>query len=465
LSGRFRIGSIARSARRFLRRRLALRAGTDAAGTIRRVADDAVLSAENLWLLGCSAILASIGLDVGSAAVVIGAMLISPLMGPILGTGLALGITDRALLQRSLRELGFATVLVLIVSTLYFRLSPLASPTTELIARTRPTLLDVGVAFFGGIAGIVAGSRMRPSMAIPGVAIATALMPPLCTAGFGIATGNGGFFVGAFYLFVLNAVFIALATFVTVRMLRFPHHEEATEDDRRRERRLVAIVTIAAALPSAYFLYDVAIRVREQRRIGQFIEREVEARGCAVPQWELETRDPGIGGFLPTAAGGQPKQVLRIYVAGHPIGPASADSLRAALPRYALRGLELQVIQSEVSAENLRRFQGDVRRDIVRVVAAAFAARDSSDGARPQAGDDRRAAAAHELVKAFPEVVSVTYVPRGDLLSADSTATRPSVLLAFRSRTRPRERAEILGRARALLRERLEAEDLEVEAR
>ena len=151
----------ARGAVATLRGRASLFTGTDVDGTTQRVSDGATLSPENFWLLGCSAILASIGLDVSSAAVIIGAMLISPLMGPILGVGLGLGTTDRGLLQRSLRDLGLSTVLTILVSATYFLLSPLSSPTAELLARTRPTLLDVGVAFFGGVAGIVAGSRTQ----------------------------------------------------------------------------------------------------------------------------------------------------------------------------------------------------------------------------------------------------------------------------------------------------------------
>jgi uncharacterized hydrophobic protein (TIGR00271 family) len=399
-------------------------------------------------MLGCSAVLASIGLDVGSAAVVIGAMLISPLMGPILGVGLGAGITDRDLLQRSLRELGLATVLVLGVSGLYFKFSPLASPTTELIARTKPTLLDVGVAFFGGIAGIVAGSRKKPSMAIPGVAIATALMPPLCTAGFGLATAHWGFFFGAFYLYGLNAVLIGLSTFLVVRFLRFPHHEEATVEERRRERRLTAAVALVAALPSAYFLYDVARDVREQRRISAFLEREVEAPGRAVPQWELQ---PGPHG-----------DVLKIYIAGRPIEGAAVDSLQAAVPRYQLDGVQLELLQSDISAEDLRRFQGEVQRDILRAVSASSAARDSILQFRQQEERTRVNAAAREVASAFPEIASLAFAPRSNLLLPDSTSSPPAVFITFVPRTPTGTRRSIIERTRAMLRQRLGQPDLEV---
>jgi uncharacterized hydrophobic protein (TIGR00271 family) len=425
-----------------LRNRLALRRGTDARGTVQRISAGASLSAENLWMLGCSAVLASIGLDVGSAAVVIGAMLISPLMGPILGVGLGVGITDRDLLQRSLRELGLATALVLLVSAVYFVVSPLATPTTELLSRTRPTLLDVGIAFFGGVAGIVAGSRREPSMAIPGVAIATALMPPLCTAGFGLATGNWSFLLSAFYLYALNAVFIALSTFLMVRWLRFPAKEEVTLDELRRERRLVAVVTILAALPSTYFLYQVARDLQEQRRITAFLQREVEAPGRAVPQWER--RHEGRG------------DVLRIYVAGRPIEGPAVDSLQAAVNRYQLGALRLELVQSDISAEDLQQFRGEVQRDILQAVAATNAARDSAAQVRLQADSLRLMSAAREVASAFPEIAGFAFATRANLLAGDSTARAPSVFLSFAPVSlTPRERQDILDRSQAMLRQRL----------
>ncbi len=431
--------------------RLALRRGTDAAGTITRVADGASLTAENLWMLGCSAVLASIGLDVGSAAVVIGAMLISPLMGPILGVGLGVGITDRGLLQTSLRELGYATLLVLLVSGVYFALSPLASPTTELIARTRPTLLDVGVAFFGGVAGIVAGSRKQPSIAIPGVAIATALMPPLCTAGFGLATQNWSFFFGAFYLYGLNAVFIALSTFLVVRFLRFPRRERATREELRREQRLVFAVTFLAALPSTYFLYEVARTLRENRRITTFLASEVEAPGRSVPQWEH--------------VHGKEGEVLKIYIAGRPIEGAAVDSLQAAVSRYQLDDLRLELVQSDISAEDLRRFQSEVQRDILNAVSTTTAARDSSSTAKERDADLRLEQAARELAGAFPEITSVAFAERSNLLLPDSVRAAPAVFLTFAESVATRDRIAIVERARAMLRQRMGKDSLLVLSR
>ena len=176
----------------------------------------------NVWTLVFAIFIASIGLNVNSTAVIIGAMLISPLMGPIMGLGLSVGINDFTLLKKSLRNMIIAVVISIVTSTIYFYISPLNDAQSELLSRTTPTIYDVLIALFGGFAGIVAGSSKEKGTVIPGVAIATALMPPLCTAGFGIATGHLYYFVGAAYLFFINAVMISLSTFLFVRFLKFP---------------------------------------------------------------------------------------------------------------------------------------------------------------------------------------------------------------------------------------------------
>ena len=175
----------------------------------------------NLWVLIFAIFIASLGLNVNSTAVIIGAMLISPLMGPIMGIGLGVGINDFELIKTSFRNLAIATIFGILTSTLYFLISPLNEARSELLARTTPTIYDVLIAFFGGLAGIVASSTRLKGNVIPGVAIATALMPPLCTAGFGIASGNLTYFFGAFYLYMINSVFIAFATTLGVKLMHF----------------------------------------------------------------------------------------------------------------------------------------------------------------------------------------------------------------------------------------------------
>lgn len=445
-----------------MRDRLALVAGTDVPGTEARIEESIPIRGERAWLLVCSCLLASIGLDVGSAAVIIGAMLISPLMSPILGVGLGVAIADRNLLSKAMRELLLATVVTLVVSTIYFFLSPLGEPTAEEIARTTPTLLDVGVALFGGIAGIVAGSRRDQSMALPGVAIATALMPPLCTAGFGLATGRPAFFFGALYLYVINAIFIALATFAIVRFLKFPLRSFGGEKSRRREIRLVGAVAGIAILPSLWFLYTTVDAARERNRVGQFLSAEVASRGGEVLRWE----NVSVGD----------SSNVKLYLAGTRLEPETLDTLRAKLPEYGLRRIGLDVVQSEISARDLERLQTDVRTGLLEAMELARAARDSalvldsirlSNATRVLSPLDtaQMRTVASEMASAFPEFTAVAYAPQSNLLASDSLAPPPTLFVQFASSVRSADRAALLTRAEALVRTRLKTDSIRVLAR
>lgn len=213
------------------------------------------VSGTNLWVLIFAILIASVGLNVNSTAVVIGAMLISPLMGPLLAIGYGAAVSDYHLIRSAARSLLIFVSLSLLTSTLYFLISPLSQAQTELVARTSPTLWDVLIAFFGGCAGIIAQTRKSGSTIIPGAAIATALMPPLCTAGYGIASGNLHFLFGATYLFLINAFFITLATFFFVKLMRLPQHVGNDPKIDRRAHVLIFLGVLAMGVPSAYLAY------------------------------------------------------------------------------------------------------------------------------------------------------------------------------------------------------------------
>ena len=231
---------------------------TDYEATVDSISKSVVFRGFNVWILFFAIIVASVGLNVNSTAVIIGAMLISPLMGPINGVGLAIGTFDELLLRKSLKNLIIMVLISLAASTLYFLISPISDARSELLARTQPTIFDVFIGFFGGLAGILATSRKSQSITvISGVAIATALMPPLCTAGYGIATGQIWYFLGAFYLFFINSFFIALATFVTVRLLGFPQARYVDEQRHKAVKRIITIFTIIVLIPSIYLAIDV----------------------------------------------------------------------------------------------------------------------------------------------------------------------------------------------------------------
>ena len=251
----------------------------DKNAVLENVRNNISFSGSNLWILMAAVFIASIGLNVNSTAVIIGAMLISPLMGPIVGAGFALGVFDFQLLRRSLKNLLIATIASLLVSSIYFLLSPFKEAQSELLARTSPNIYDVLIAFFGGLVGVIAITRVEKGNPIPGVAIATALMPPLCTAGYGLATGNFKFFWGALFLYTINCVFIGIATFLIVKYLKYP---AVNFIDKKREKRVQNIVTIVSVLilvPSVYFAYSLYQEQKFRLEVNAFLEKEITEKG------------------------------------------------------------------------------------------------------------------------------------------------------------------------------------------
>ena len=236
----------------------------------------------NLWILACAIVVASVGLNVNSTAVVIGAMLISPLMGPIVGAGFALGVYDFELLKKSLRNLALATVIGLVFSTLYFLISPFKDVQSEILARTSPNIYDILIAFFGGIVGVIAVTRVEKGNPIPGVAIATALMPPLCVAGFGLATGNWSFFLGASYLYCINCVFIGIATFLIVKYLKYPPKKLIDEKHQKQVRYIITGLILVMLLPSAYLAYSLYLEQQLKKNIELFLTKEFEDNGHTI---------------------------------------------------------------------------------------------------------------------------------------------------------------------------------------
>ncbi len=250
--------------------------------TIESIRKNTIFKGTNLWILAFAILIASIGLNVNSAAVIIGAMLISPLMGPIMGVGLSLGIYDFDLLKLAIRNLLIATIIGLFTSSLYFSITPLNNAQSELLARTYPTIYDVLIAFVGGLTGIVAGSRSEKGNAIPGVAIATALMPPLCTAGYGLATYNIAFFFGAFYLYLINCFFICLATFLFVRFLKFPKKQYIDAKTALKFKKLLIVVVVIMILPSIYMAYRLVNENFRQTAIEKFISNEILSKNATL---------------------------------------------------------------------------------------------------------------------------------------------------------------------------------------
>ena len=288
-----------------------------------------VFKGTNLWVLVFAIFIASLGLNVNSTAVIIGAMLVSPLMGPIMGLGLGMAINDLALLRKSLFNYLFAAGVSLATSTLYFLLSPINEAHSEILARTSPNIYDVFIALFGGLAGILATSSRQKGNVIPGVAIATALMPPLCTAGYGLATLQFPFLFGALYLFVINTVFIALATLITTRFLKFPFKLLPKKEDETKAKRIVLGVVLITTLPSIYFGYDLVQQNKFQKRASQFIEAEAIFPNNYLLKKNIDTEN----------------KVITLTYGGQIIEEHEISNLKSKLSKYDLEKFTLNVQQ------------------------------------------------------------------------------------------------------------------------
>jgi len=300
---------------------------------------DITFKGYNVWILICSVVICSIGLNINSAAVVIGAMLISPLMGPILGLGLSIGTNDLENLKASIQNFLIALGVSLLTSTIFFLISPLQDAHAELLARTQPTFLDALLATFGGLAGVIAISRKDSSNVIPGVAIATALMPPICTAGYGLANGNMSFFLGALYLFLLNSVFISLSTLVIIRYLRFPFVSFVDKAKEKRVKRYIALVSLVIIIPSAFLFFEVTQESIFQRRAETFTNEIIEYRGSEIINKKLNYHKEG--------------STIEVFMIGNQIPEDVIWAWEQKLLQTDLSNTSLKIIQNKDNSEEL----------------------------------------------------------------------------------------------------------------
>lgn len=281
-----------------------------------------------LWILIFAIVLASVGLNTNSTAVIIGAMLVSPLMGPINGMGYSIATYDFQLLRRSVKHFSFAVVASLVTSTLYFAISPVSSAYSELLARTSPTIYDVLIALFGGLAGAMSLTTRLKGNVVPGVAIATALMPPLCTAGYGLATGRFSFFFGAFYLFTINTVFIGLSMVIFSQFMKFPIRKDIAESQRVRINRWISVVILVTLVPSIYFGYLLVMKERFTENANRFVRSVQVFRGDYLLRYEIDAE----------------KHRITLIYAGRSLNEQSREELRR---RSASFGLENAKISFE----------------------------------------------------------------------------------------------------------------------
>ncbi|MBK8497156.1 MAG: TIGR00341 family protein [Chitinophagaceae bacterium] len=329
-----------------------IRTGTDYDKTHAAVTENIGIKGANVWLMICSALLASIGLDTNSTAVIIGAMLISPLMSPILGVGYSIGVHDKEIFLRAVRNLAYATFFSLLTAFLYFLITPLGQPTSDILARTQPTLLDIGVAFFGGVAGIVSLSRKETTIALPGVAIATALMPPLCVAGFGLATGRWEIFGGAFYLFFINAAFIAWSTFLIVKLLQFPIKSYIEKGKQKRVARYALFVLFLVSIPSLWFLYTVYQKNKTQYIIKHQVIEPFRKNGNEILKWETEDRDSVI--------------LIKTFFSGSNVTDEEKSVYRNKLQDLGLHKYQLRFFQMNLSKNEMNKMSSEMTENILK---------------------------------------------------------------------------------------------------
>ncbi len=296
----------------------------------------------NLWVLIFAIFIACLGLNIDSTVVIIGAMLISPLMGPIIGIGLSLGTNDFELLKESFRNFLFMVVVSLISATLFFLVFSPGSAQSELLARTTPTTNDVFIALFGGLAGMVAQTRKGGAiMVVSGVAIATTLLPPLCTAGFGIATGEWKYFLGAFYLFCINAIFIAIAGYLMTKFLRYDKKAFLDAGKEKRVRRIMTVIVVVVTIPSVFIGLNIMNRSRFENNADKFVSQFFQGDNFVVLDHSADYRYEGR------------ESRIQVRVIGDGLTEDMIDMARAQMANYGLVNTELVIHQTDLGGERV----------------------------------------------------------------------------------------------------------------
>ncbi len=309
------------------------------------------LSGPNLWVLVAAIFIASLGLNTNSTAVIIGAMLVSPLMGPIMGFGLGLGTNDLQLVKKSVRNFIMMVLISVTTSCLYFFISPVKEAGSELLGRTSPTIYDVFIAFFGGLAGIIACScTLRNSNVIPGVAIATALMPPLCTMGYALSMLNWQYAFGAFYLFCINCVFISTATYLVVNLLNYPKVQARLRSGKKRQHFWITILSVLIIAPSIYFTFHIVKKYFYKKNAELFIKNEVQDKDHLIVSSKFDYN--------------QGRSKLELVVVGEIYDSLQMENLRHKLSEYGLKNTTLEIYQGPDSRKAIQGVFDEINLDM-----------------------------------------------------------------------------------------------------
>ena len=394
---------------------------TDAA--TRSIRSNVSFRGPNVWILAFSIIIASVGLNVNSTAVIIGAMLISPLMGPIIGIGLGLGVNDTKLIRVGLKNLIVMVGISLIASTLYFLLTPLklANP-TELLARTNPTIYDVIIALFGGAAGLLEISRKEKGTVLSGVAIATALMPPLCTAGYGLATGTFKYFFGALMLFIINGVFIIIATYVMSKILGFQEYEFQDQKTAKRTRTLVTLVVILVAVPSILSAVRMIKSNTFQQNASSFVADNRMLSSGYIYDYEVDTHKGGR---------------ISLYIAGSMLDDADKEKLKSSARDHGIDPERISFYEHQIVPGEDRSADKLVK-DIYERTDSEISKREAeirvleNELTKYRQQEIPYLQISRELTSQFPQVKDI-YISRGADINPDSLSTQDCILVVART--------------------------------
>lgn len=394
---------------------------TDAAA--RSIRSNVAFRGPNVWILAFSIIIASVGLNVNSTAVIIGAMLISPLMGPIIGIGLGLGVNDTKLIRVGLKNLLVMVGISLMASFLYFLMTPLklANP-TELLSRTNPTIYDVIIALFGGAAGLLEISRKEKGTVLSGVAIATALMPPLCTAGYGLASGHISYFFGALMLFIINGVFIIIATYLMSKILGFPEYEFLDAKQARRTRSLVTLVFVLVTIPSILS----AITMIRSNKFAQDAERFVSENRMLdsgyIYDYDIDTHKGGK---------------ISLYIAGNMLDENEKSRLRLSAKDHGIDPERVEFYAHQI-APNENGSADKLVRDIYARTDSEISKRDAQirmlemELSKYKQKEIPYTQISREIVSQYPQVKEI-YISRGADVTTDSLYTKDCILVVAKT--------------------------------
>lgn len=403
----------------------------------------------NAWILAVAIIIASVGLNVNSIPVIIGAMLISPLMGPIFGLGLGLGINDIDLMKQAGKNLLIMVSISVVVSVAYFIITPLSlSNPTELLARTRPTIFDVMIALFGGFAGIFEQCRKEKGTVFAGVAIATALMPPLCTAGYGLATGNLGSFFGALYLFCINCLFITMATYFLIRYFRFKKTEYADQGFGLKTQRITSVLIIIFLIPSIWSAVTLVKQNNFDKKAMAFVEAHRSIGNSIIYDYKIEHLEGSI---------------LKVFMTGETLSESDRNNLYTYAQEY---GIDVEQIAIKEYITQNSQNNDDVFKGIYERLDSKI---EQYETTIEKLNSELQAAKkeelpymqiANEISASYPDIKDI-YIGQGNLISIDSLKASPYLIVKIKSDTLMSEAS--VEQFKKWIKVRLQTEDIEID--